>query len=263
MSPKIKPTPAKQRFIERTIRLLLVSFALTVLSPFVPAYPQTPASAPAINGSRQKGISAKTLVSLEPDRSFFRVTQGKGEGRRIEMTIEPAPNSKKQYKLTFKSLYRLYVTRKSDGSVHGQRLELIEKNKRITFNPGLELIPAKVAADQRIRATGNATLYDMESGEQTNTGSYFHVIEGLSRTTFDTPAGPIKGYLFEYGFEIDLEYGSVMLDLENGWSQDRELVYWRTKTTVEKLGLFGETTFRSLSLSGTQPEQGAAIQTDP
>ncbi len=71
----------------------------------------------------------------------------------------------------------------------------------------------------------------------------------MSRTTFDTPAGPIKGHLLEYAFEIDLAYSNILLDPENGWPENRQLVYWRTKTTVEKLGLFGETTFRSLSLS--------------
>ncbi|MDZ7832494.1 MAG: hypothetical protein U5L07_12145 [Desulfobacterales bacterium] len=75
------------------------------------------------------------------------------------------------------------------------------------------------------------------------------MIKELSRTTFDIPAGPIKGYLLAYAFAIDLAYSKILLDLENGWSKNPQLAYWRTKTTVEKLGLFGETAFRSLSLS--------------
>ncbi|MFP4226867.1 MAG: hypothetical protein ACLFRF_09065 [Desulfobacterales bacterium] len=225
-----------------------------VLAFYFPAGVQAADSAQECGQSEQEGVPANKLVSLEPERSFFLVTQGKGEGRRIEMTIRPLEDSKKRHILTFKDLYRLNITQESDGSVHGQCLELIEKNKRITFKPDLELIPPVLAVDQQIRATGKAAIYDMESGEQTNTGDYCYVIKELSRTTFDTPGGPIKGYLLEYAFEIDLPYSNILLDLENGWSENRQLVYWRTKTTVEKLGLFGKTTFRSLSLAKDQPE---------
>lgn len=88
----------------------------------------------------------------------------------------------------------------------------------------------------------------MKTGEEDNAGDYCFVIEGMSHTTFDTPAGAIKGCLLEYTFWIDLRYSKVILEMENGWSENRNLVYYRSKTTVKKLGLFGETTFRSLAV---------------
>lgn len=236
------------------IILIAAGIGLALLAPFRIAAAE--ASSPEFEGSqnKQKKLSAKSLASLQPERSVFKVIRGKGKGRRIKMTMEPLPDAEGRYRLTFEGLYRLYISRKPDGSVHGSCLELIEKNKRIRFKPDLELIPSTMATDQRIRATGCAALYDLESGEETNTGSYLYVIEGLSRTTLETPAGTIKGHLFEYSFQIDLKYSKVILDLENGWSENRKLVYWRTKTKVEKLGLFGETTFRSMALLKKEPE---------
>jgi len=234
--------------------LIAVGPGMVPFAPFNTAGAETASQEAEVRQSRKKAISAKSLVSLEPQRAVFKVTQGKGEGRHIGMTMEPLQNGKEQYRLTFEGLYRLYISRKPDGSVHGNCLELIEKNKRIRFKPDLELIPAMTTTDQHSRATGCATFYDLESGEQTNTGSYLYVYEGLSRTTLETPAGTIEGHLFEYSFQIDLKYSKVTLDLENGWSKNRDLVYWRTKTTVEKLGLFGETTFRSMALLEKEPE---------
>jgi hypothetical protein len=261
MNRKNTLTDGKRKYAERRIAPIILSFVLAVAALLAPAYAQSPVSAQKNSPDTQKGMAANKLISLKPGQSSFEITQGKGEGRRIKMSIRQLPDSEKQYTLTFKSLYRLYLTRDADGSVHGRCLELTEKNKRITFDPALELVPSVIAVDHQIRATGSATLYDMDSGEQTNSGSYFYMLKGLSRTTFDTPAGPINGHLFEYCFEVDLGLSNVMLDLENGWSRERQLVYWRTKTTVEKLGLFGETTFRSLALSKHQPEP--AIQTNP
>lgn len=261
MRKKNTLTEGKQKYVERLIALIILSFVLSVFVLLAPAYAQSTEPASENNPDKQKGMAANKLISLKPGQSPFKITQGKGEGRRIKMNIRQLPDSQKQYTLTFKSLYRLYLTLDADGTVHGRCLELMEKNKRITFDPALELVPSVIAVDQQIRSTGSATLYDMDSGEQTKSGSYFYMLKGLSRTTFDTPAGPINGHLFEYCFEVDLGLSNVMLDLENGWSRERQLVYWRTKTTVEKLGLFGETTFRSLALSKNQPE--SAIQTNP
>ncbi|MBS3759676.1 MAG: hypothetical protein KGY61_13555 [Desulfobacterales bacterium] len=196
----------------------------------------------------EQGMSAEKLVSLDARKASFKVTRGKGEGKVIAMTLEPIDDRQNLYILEFKDLYRLHIFQAPDGAVYVKRLEIFEKNKRIAYRPHLELVPSQIAAEETIRTTGRAKIYNTETGEKANAGTYCYVFKGLTRTTFDTPAGSIRGYLFEYAFRINLGYSEVMIDMENGWSENRKLIYWRTKTTVEKLGMFGETTFRSLAV---------------
>lgn len=223
---------------------LLVSFMILVLTGIFPS----PGFLIAGGDTEEQDLSAEKVVSLDPCKASFKIIRGKGEGKVIPMTLEPVSDTQNQYILAFEGLYRLHILRASDGSLQVSSLELLEKNKRISYRPNLVLIPPQLAAGETIRKTGEANIYNMKTGEEDNAGDYCFIIEGLSHTTFNTPAGTIKGCLIEYTFRIDLKYSNVILEMENGWSEDRNLVYYRSKTTVKKLGLFGETTFRSLAV---------------
>lgn len=204
--------------------------------------------------SEKQGMPAEKLVSLDAREATFKICRGKDEGKVIPMTLEPTADSQNEYVLEFEGLYRLDIFQATDGAVYIKRLNLFEQNKQISYLPDLTLIPSQIAAEETIRTTGRAKIYNTETGEKTNTGNYCYVFKEVTRTTFDTPAGSIKGYLFEYAFRMDLEHSKVTIDMENGWSENRKLIYWRTKTTVEKLGIFGETTFRSLAVCKQQAD---------
>ena|SRR6056297_1152210 len=96
-----------------------------------------------------------------------------------------------------------------------------------------------------------ATIEAMKPREPVNSGKYRYEIKAPSHTAIDTPAGAREGYLLAYEFEIDFDYSHLRLNLETGWSKNRELVYWRTHTTVEKLGLFSETTLQAMALTNS------------
>ncbi len=197
-------------------------------------------------------LDAESLIHLAPRKACFEVLRGEKKGRPVVMELRAVTEKEDQWHLTFEGLYRLNLARSADGAVQVRFLEMLEDDRRLCFYPPFELIPARFVAGQKTRNKGEIRIENLETGKQTNCGKYHHTIEALSRTALATPAGPKTGYLLEYESRIRLPYSSIQMDLETGWSGNRELVYWRSQTTVEKLGLFSETTFRALGITNSE-----------
>ena len=196
-------------------------------------------------------IPAENLISLDPRKATFKIVQGEGEGKLVPMTLK-ASTKEGEWSLAFENLYRLLIFRAPDGAVQVHSMELMERNERVEFQPAFVLIPARIKAGQRTRRSGRVQVYDIEAGNQAYSGSYTEIIKELSRSDFNTPTGTIDGYLLEYEFEIRLDYADIRIDLANGWSKDQRLIFWRSKRTVSKLGLFGETTQRSMAVTNVK-----------
>lgn len=54
---------------------------------------------------------------------------------------------------------------------------------------------------------------------------------------------------FTPGRQIQTTGKADIKNMETGWSKNRRLIYWRTQTTIEKLGLFSETKLRALAIT--------------
>ena len=194
-------------------------------------------------------LSADQLVELKDRKASFKIVQGKDSGQCVTMTLKAPAASRDAWQLNFEGICRLSLRRTPEGGLRVGRMEMLKDKKRLFFHPPFELIPPFFTPGKQIQRTGTADIENMETGKLTNSGSYCHEIQALSRTTLDTPAGPIEGYLLEYEFRVDLDYSDLQLNLETGWSKNRRLVYWRTQTTIEKLGLFSETKLRVLAIT--------------
>ena len=194
-------------------------------------------------------LSADQLVELKERKANFKILQGKDSGQCVTMTLKAPTASRDAWQLSFEGICRLFLRQTSEGGLHVRRMEMLKDKRRLFFHPPFELIPEFFTPGRQIQSTGTADIENMETGKLTNSGSYCHEIQALTRTTLDTPSGPKEGYLLEYEFHVDLDYSDLELNLETGWSKDRRLVYWRTQTTIEKLGLFSETKLRALAIA--------------
>ena len=237
-------------------RLFLLGW-LFLICGAIPAF--TAGGAPALAGETKiqpesgappvERLTADQLVELKARKGSFKIVQGKEKGKCVPMTLKAPATDGDVWQLTFDGICRLFLRQTPAGALRVHRMEMLKDKKRFLFHPPFELIPEFFTPGRQIQTTGTATIENMETGEGSNSGSYCHEIQALSRTTLDTPAGPVKGYLLEYEFRVDLEYSDIELNLETGWSENRRLVYWRTQTTIEKLGLFSETKLRALALT--------------
>lgn len=202
------------------------------------------------SGSRPaERLTAGQLVELKARKASFKIVQGKEAGKCVTMRLKAPTASRDAWLLTFEGICRIFLRQTQEGALHVHRMEMLKDKKRLLFNPPFELIPEFFSPGRQIQTTGKTSIENMETGKLTNSGSYCHKIKALSRTTLGTPAGPIEGYLLQYEFQADLDYSDLELNLETGWSKNRRLVYWRTQTTVEKLGLFSETKLRALAIT--------------
>jgi hypothetical protein len=195
-------------------------------------------------------MSADELVRLCPRAACFRIIRGKEAGRDVSMRLAPPEHFQEAWQLSFEGICRLYLRKTPQGAVRVGSMEMVKDGRRIRFTPSFPLVPHVLVPGRQIQTSGKAVIEDMDTGEQTNSGSYQQIVKALSRAVFETPAGPRKGYLLEHEFHLALDYSNLRIHLETGWSRSRKLVYWRTRTTIEKLGLFSTTAFRALAITG-------------
>jgi len=192
-------------------------------------------------------ISVGSLVAMDVRHTVFEIIEGEGKGRKVSMTLKPAAD-KDAWILSFEGMYRFFLHRSPDGPVEIHKMELLEEKKRIAFSPPFTLIPVVQERDH-LPQTGRVDIYDIENGKKAHQGEYTETFKDLRRADFTTPDGAKPGYLQENEFFIDLVFANIEIDLEIGWSDDRKLVYWRPTKTIEKIGLFTESSFRELAVS--------------
>lgn len=187
------------------------------------------------------------LLPLDPSSKPFEVMNGDDEGKRLTMSITQDEQTSANWTLTLEDHYRMHLTRSDDGAVICRRLDIIDEGKAAEYNPPITLIPARVRAAQSTTSTGSATIVSLDSGETTNSGSYTHTLQDVSRVSIDVPAGKVEGYLLEMRHVIDLDLATLTINLEMATSdtEGEGLVYLRVKRNLEKIGLFGDTTIRS------------------
>ncbi|MFO7839647.1 MAG: hypothetical protein R6X08_09140 [Desulfosalsimonadaceae bacterium] len=203
-------------------------------------------------------MSGVHLFDMRPQKARFRIIHGKDEGERVAMRLEPFSDSGNKWRLAFSGLYRLSLTKAPEGAVKVQQLKICRKDRKINFSPSFPLLPAQLVAGEKTRTSGTIKITGPDNGSETKSGKYTHVVKSLSRTKLDTPAGPRTGYLLEYTCSIELPYSSIRIDLEAGFDIDKRLAYWREQTTIEKLGLFSKTSFRTLAVTGEKSEDKPA-----
>jgi hypothetical protein len=226
-------------------RIILTALAASLFAPILThGLPSTENSEAVI----RENMPADDLLTIDPRTAQFLIKAGEGSGKTVTMSIEPSKR-KDLWTLRFEGLYKIDLYRSSGGTVQVSRIELLERNKAITFNPPIELIPAAITAGVQIHTSGRAEVFNLDTGEKTYAGSFSHTVENLSRTNFATPAGRIEGYLILYESRIDLDNATIRIDLESGWSAGKKLVYWRTRSAVEKLLFFGDSTTRELVIA--------------
>ncbi len=192
-------------------------------------------------------LPAEEIVELAPQKACFQILQGKHEGKLVPMNLDCISEEENKWVLYFKDLYRLRIWLAPSSAVVVKKLEIFSNKKKIDFCPPFNLVPEEFVAGRKVRKSGKVSVFDMETGKKVDSGHYCQVINSLSRTTFDIPAGKKKGYLLEYEFYIDLSYSYIQIDLETGWSMEKRPVYWRTKTTLKKFGIFSETSIHCLA----------------
>ncbi|HMA66677.1 MAG TPA: hypothetical protein VKO20_02550, partial [Desulfosalsimonadaceae bacterium] len=236
---------------------ILIAVALMALVGS-PVYGQTgadPARPQELSGKEKERISGVDLFDMHPQKDRFRIIHGKGKGEAIAMRLEPYAEPGNKWRLVFADLYRLMLVKAPDGAVNIEQLEICRKDRKITFSPSFPLLPAQLVAGKKIRTSGTMKLKGLGDNKEAKSGRYTHVVKSLSRTELDTPAGTRAGYLLEYTCRIELPYSRIRIDLETGFDGRKRLVYWREQTTVEKFGLFSETSFRTLAAAPKKPAE--------
>ncbi|MFG0328983.1 MAG: hypothetical protein ACF8PN_03700 [Phycisphaerales bacterium] len=192
--------------------------------------------------------SANELLPLNETRKSFKILAGENEGEYRDMTLERRDGETEQWILTMDSLYRMRLHRAESGEIMCDRLDLVSEDKATRYDPPIRLIPASVRAAETTTSKGRAEVIDLETGKVSRTGRYTHALRKVSHVRLDVPAAEVEGYLLEFDHEIDLDMATLTIDLELGSTvgEGEGLVYWRSKSTIEKVGLFGDTTIQAL-----------------
>jgi hypothetical protein len=103
-------------------------------------------------------------------------------------------------------------------------------------------LPADVSLAGPIRFETAYKMYSLETRKLKRAGKVTHLVQRISQSRFNTPAGVMDGYYVEISHRMDMEYNSkLFLTLGLGCRLDEGPVYGSGRYTVKKLGLFTET----------------------
>lgn len=202
---------------------------------------------------------AAELMPLEAREQQFRVIEGAGEGERPTLALEPAADAPRgEWRLQLEGFNEIYLQRAEDGSIEITQIRLPEENNRIVFEKPLTLLPAQLQAGETYTEQTTARIYDTQTGEQTRSGSVQHEVTPVGAMRFDLPAGQERGYLVRMQQTVDLDNADLDLNLEAGFVPGEGMVHRRLQYTIEKLGLFGDTTTRTAVLAEPVEEEQTA-----
>lgn len=239
--------------------LLLAALAMPALGQATGEATQSPpAERPALpmNETQREQLRAPHLLPLSPHVRDFRVTEGAHEGRTLQQRLVQG-QSRGQWELELEGYNRLYLQRGASGDLMLSRIDLIDQHMAVVYDPAVTFIPAEVPASVSLVERANVTVYDLQTGEQTRTGTATHEIESISRTNFNTPVGVLGGFLEVVEHRIDTALANVSMDMEIGYVENQGIVARRIRFTTEKIGLFGDTTTRTVKIAETLPRPSA------
>ncbi len=216
--------------------------AIAALWLFAPG--EGPANAIAKNNpsARQEVLSSEPSMALHPIMAEFLIRSGEGSGGMVFMSMKPVNDSSDLWTLTFENFYKLFIYRTSRGDVRIARIEILDRQKAISFNPSIELFPSRIEAAVGTGTSGRTNVVSLKSGKHVNKGTFTQHVKDFSRASFETPAGKIDGYIVRQESFFDLDYATLRIQLEAGLSEERQLVYWRSKSLLKKLFFFGSET---------------------
>ena len=201
------------------------------------------------SAAKLETFSADHIMSLVPKTGEFLIRSGKGSGKKVSMSMKRSKESPDLWMLTFKNFYRLFIYGTSRGTVQITRIEILDRQKAISFNPSIEFVPSRIAATTRMERSGWTKVSNLASGKNINEGTFTHSLKGVSRTDFETPAGMVDGYLILHESWLDLKYAKLRIHLEAGFSKEKQLIYWRTKSVLKKFLFFGSKTIHEFIVS--------------
>ena len=192
-------------------------------------------------------VEPATLLPLEAREDLFKVIEGEGTGEQIRQQLVESEEG--VYVLTFGDRNRLFLTKDADGALVIARLELLDENKGVAYDPAVPLLPASIRPGRAYEYASQARVYDLETREVTHSGTARHRINEIARGQFDTDIGQTRGYLVTLDHRVNLPLATVTIDLEVGYEPGYGIVYRRMRSNVQKLGLFGESATRSAVIS--------------
>ena len=121
------------------------------------------------------------------------------------------------------------------------RLDLVKSRSFIVYEPALPVFARDLRSGVGITRQANFKMYDAETGRLKRVGRVTHVMKRVSRSRFETPAGPIDGYYVEVDHRMDMQYAQLQMSVGLGCRLDDGPVYGSGRYTLTKLGLFTET----------------------
>lgn len=197
----------------------------------------------------QQGLTLPTPIPLSrhliPFTSFqreFKITAGKDEGRRVALTSRPDLANEKKSMVVFGDYAAVHLVRDQNGALLMERLDLIKNHSYVVYEPSLPVLPVNFEAPGRFEQEAHYRMYNSETGKLKRSGRVTHSVQRISRSQFDTPAGPIDGFFVEMDHRMAMEYLSELrITLGLGCREGEGPVFGTGQYKVTKLGVFTET----------------------
>lgn len=240
-----------------TMRPIYVSLVCTMLwlltATAVPAWAKAGDEVAADAPAKRERVEGASLWPLERGDATFELTGGEREEPEIVQQRTAAVEGRKgAWQVELEGVNTLYVVRTRSGATRLYRLDMPEAGEggyAAVFLDPVTVLPATLEPGDLPREKSRVQIFNLATGELQHEGTARSEITNVGKATLDTPAGKFDGYLLELDLTLDMDMAQMRLHFDCGLAPGRGIVYRRVRSTLEKLGLFGETTQREAKLT--------------
>ncbi|HEX7231657.1 MAG TPA: hypothetical protein VF452_14760 [Candidatus Binatia bacterium] len=185
-------------------------------------------------------IAVRDFFPLVDWQKDFKITDGRDQGKVVPLSLHHAGGTQESWRLDFGDYAKIHLRNDVSGLTM-DRLDLVKSRSFIVYEPALPVFARDLRSGVGITRQANFKMYDAETGRLKRVGRVTHVMKRVSRSRFQTPAGPIDGYYVEVDHRMDMQYAQLQMSVGLGCRLDDGPVYGSGRYTVTKLGLFTET----------------------
>jgi hypothetical protein len=200
-------------------------------------------------GQQPQTLSAQNLLPLEQRQKQFRITDGRGEGKRVTVRLAPASQAEAEWRLAAEGLNTLYLTRNQQGDLLITRIDIADQGQGIVYRDPMPLLPGAIAPNRTYSYQSPVQIIDLRSGKVTRSGQATQTIDYVRQASFQLPVGQMQGYLVNAEQTVDLDNADIHLNADMGLVPNQGVVYRQLQYQIDKPAWFGSTTQRTLELA--------------
>ncbi|MCC6579014.1 MAG: hypothetical protein IT440_01125 [Phycisphaeraceae bacterium] len=165
------------------------------------------------------------------------VVSGTHQGRKV--AVRRKREIKNQWIVEYEGLRTSHLQIGDDGAVHLLSDEDLDSQSRVTYDPPLELLPARLTADENTPARSTTmTVTNLADRSPRDRGTCRYRVFVRGKQTITTPKGPVQAWIVVCVRELELSMAKGTVTVLTAYAPRGGMIAERTDQQLRAVGLF-------------------------